>query len=104
MTLRTDYIRREALPAGINSMQFRRSVVMPKLMLMMMVMVMVGIVVVVVVMVMIAVLLSMVPCRVRTMNRVGRIGGSQRQRVHPLFWSRQARVMQHKRSKRCRVH
>lgn len=83
MTLRTDYTRREALPAGISSMQFRRSVVMPKLMLMMM-MVVVGIVVVVMVM-MIAVLLSMVPRRVRTMNRVGRIGGSQRQRVHPLF-------------------
>jgi len=79
---------------------------MPKLMLMMMMMVMVGIVVVVVVvmMMMIAVLLSMISCRVRTMNRVGRIGGSQRQRVHPLFWSREARVMQHKRSKRCRVH
>lgn len=86
-------------------MHFGWDVVIPELMVMMMMM-MVGVVVVVVVMVvmMIAVLLSMVPRRVRAMNRVGRVGGSQRQRVHPLFWSRGARVMQHKRSKRCRVH
>lgn len=51
--------------------------------MMMMVMVMV-MVVVVVVMVMIAVL-SMIPRRVRTMNRVGRVRRSQRQRVHPLY-------------------
>lgn len=108
VTLRTDYTRREALPAGVNPMHFRWGVVMPKLLvvMMMMMVVVVGVVVVVVVMVMmmIAVLLSMVPRRIRAMNRVGRVGGSQRQRVHPLFWSREARVMQHKRSKRCRVH
>lgn len=99
--LRTDYTRREALPAGISPMHFRRGVVMPKLMMVMMMMV-VGVVVMMVVM--IAVLLSMVPRRVRAMNRVGRVGRSQRQRVHPLYWSQEARVMQHKRSKRCRVH
>lgn len=81
--MRTDYARREALPAGISPMHFGRDVVMPKLVLMMMMM-MVGVVVVMVVM-MIAVLLSMVPRRIRAMNRVGRVGGSQRQRVHPLF-------------------
>jgi len=102
--MRTDYTRRETLPAGINPMHFRWGVVMPELVvMMMMVMVVVG-VVVVMVMMMVAVLLSMVPRRIRAMNRVGRVGGSQRQRVHPLFWSREARVMQHKRSKRCRVH
>lgn len=40
--------------------------------------------VVVMVVVMIAGL-SMVPRRVRAMNRVGRVGRSQRQRVHPLY-------------------
>lgn len=100
--MRTNYTRR-ALPAGINPMQFGRGVVMPKLVVMMMMMVVVGVVVVMMVM-MIAVLLSMVPRRVRAMNRVGRVRRSQRQRVHPLFWPREARVMQHKRSKRCRVH
>lgn len=101
-TLRTNYTRREALPVGISPMHFGWDVVMPELMMMMMMM-MVG-VVVVMMMMMIAVLLSMIPRRIRAMNRVGRVGGSQRQRVHPLFWSRGARVMQHKRSKRCRVH
>lgn len=98
--LRTGYTRRGVLPVGINPMHFGRSVLvmMPKLMMMMMVMM---IIVVVMVVMMIAVLLSMVPRRVRAMNRVGRIGRSQRQRVHPLFWSRGARVMQHKRSNRC---
>lgn len=77
-------------------------VMMSKLMMMVMVMVIVVVVVVVVMVVMmIAVLLSMVPCDVRAMNRVGRVGRSQRQRVHPLFWSQGVRVMQHKRSKRC---
>lgn len=61
-------------------MHFGRDVLvmMPKVMMMMMVMV------VVMVMVMIAVL-SMVPRRVRAMNRVGRVRRSQRQRVHPLY-------------------
>lgn len=64
-------------------MQFGRDVlvVMPKVMMMVMVMV---VVVVVMVMMMIAVL-SMVPRRVRAMNRVGRVRRSQRQRVHPLY-------------------
>lgn len=97
--LRTGCTRRGVLPAGISPMHFGRDVLlMMPLVMMMMVMV---IVVVVMVMMMIAVLLSMVPRRVRAMNRVGRVGRSQRQRVHPLFWSRGARVMQHKRSNRC---
>jgi len=66
---------------------------MPKMMMVMVMMM------VVVMMLMIAVLLSMIPRRVRAMNRVGRVGRSQRQRVHPLFWSRGTRIMQHKRSK-----
>lgn len=40
--------------------------------------------VVVVVMVMVIAVLSMIPRRVRSMNRVGRVTRSQRQRVHPL--------------------
>jgi len=65
-------------------MHFGQGVVMPKLMMMMM---MVGVVVMMMMMMMmmIAILLSVIPRRVRTMNRVGRVGGSQRQRVHPLF-------------------
>lgn len=83
--LRTGYTRRGVLPVGISPMHFGRSVLMmmPKLVMMMMVVVI--IVVVVMVVMMIAVLLSMVPRRVRAMNRVGRIGRSQRQRIHPLF-------------------
>lgn len=82
--LRTGYTRRGVLPVGISPMHFGRSVLMmPKLVMMMMVVV---IIVVVVMMVMvIAVLFSMIPRRVRAMNRVERIGRSQRQRVHPLF-------------------
>jgi len=89
VTLRTDYIRREALPAGISPLHFGRDVVMPRLVVMMMVVMVVVVVVVVMVMMMIAVLLPMVPRRVvRAMNRVGRVGGSQRQRVHPLYFGR----------------
>lgn len=35
--------------------------------------------------VMVIAVLSMVPRRVRAMNRVRSVGGSQRQRVHPLY-------------------
>lgn len=56
-------------------MHFVRSVLvmMPKMMVM------------VVVVVMVIAILSMIPRRVRAMNRVGSVGGSQRQRVHPLY-------------------
>lgn len=43
------------------------------------------VVMVVVVMVMVIAVLLMVARRVRAMNRVGSVGGSQRQRVHPLY-------------------
>lgn len=66
----------EVLPAGIRAMHIGRSVLvmMPKMVVM-----------VVVVMVMVIAVLSMIPRRVRTMDWVRRVGGSQRQRVHPLF-------------------
>lgn len=60
-------------------MLFVRSMLMMPELVMMMVMV-----VVVVVMMLIAVL-SVGPRRVSSMNRVGRVGVSQRQRVDPLY-------------------